>query len=631
MSDLVLGLDIGIGSVGVGILNKVTGEIIHKNSRIFPAAQAENNLVRRTNRQGRRLTRRKKHRRVRLNRLFEESGLITDFTKISINLNPYQLRVKGLTDELSNEELFIALKNMVKHRGISYLDDASDDGNSSVGDYAQIVKENSKQLETKTPGQIQLERYQTYGQLRGDFTVEKDGKKHRLINVFPTSAYRSEALRILQTQQEFNPQITDEFVNRYLEILTGKRKYYHGPGNEKSRTDYGRYRTNGETLDNIFGILIGKCTFYPEEFRAAKASYTAQEFNLLNDLNNLTVPTETKKLSKEQKNQIINYVKNEKAMGPAKLFKYIAKLLSCDVADIKGYRIDKSGKAEIHTFEAYRKMKTLETLDIEQMDRETLDKLAYVLTLNTEREGIQEALEHEFADGSFSQKQVDELVQFRKANSSIFGKGWHNFSVKLMMELIPELYETSEEQMTILTRLGKQKTTSSSNKTKYIDEKLLTEEIYNPVVAKSIRQAIKIVNAAIKEYGDFDNIVIEMARETNEDDEKKAIQKIQKANKDEKDAAMLKAANQYNGKAELPHSVFHGHKQLATKIRLWHQQGERCLYTGKTISIHDLINNPNQFEVDHILPLSITFDDSLANKFMQLLTKKKDNEHLIRL
>lgn len=624
MSDLVLGLDIGIGSVGVGILNKVTGEIIHKNSRIFPAAQAENNLVRRTNRQGRRLTRRKKHRRVRLNHLFEESGLITDFTKVSINLNPYQLRVKGLTDELSNEELFIALKNMVKHRGISYLDDASDDGNSSVGDYAQIVKENSKQLETKTPGQIQLERYQKYGQLRGDFTVEEDGEKRRLINVFPTSAYRSEALRILQTQQEFNPQITDEFINRYLEILTGKRKYYHGPGNEKSRTDYGRYRTSGETLDNIFGILIGKCTFYPEEYRASKASYTAQEFNLLNDLNNLTVPTETKKLSEEQKNQIINYVKNEKAMGPAKLFKYIAKLLSCDVADIKGYRIDKSDKAEIHTFEAYRKMKTLETLDVKKMAREELDKLAYVLTLNTEREGIQEALEHEFADGTFNQEQVDELVQFRKANSSIFGKGWHNFSVKLMMELIPELYATSEEQMTILKRLGKQKTTSSSNKTKYIDEKQLTEEIYNPVVAKSVRQAIKIVNAAIKEYGDFDNIVIEMARETNEDDEKKAIQKIQKANKDEKDAAMLKAANQYNGKAELPHSVFHGHKQLATKIRLWHQQGERCLYTGKTISIHDLINNPNQFEIDHILPLSITFDDSLANKVLVYATANQE-------
>lgn len=178
--------------------------------------------------------------------------------------------------------------------------------------------------------------------------------------------------------------------------------------------------------------------------------------------------------------------------------------------------------------------------------------------------------------------------------------------------------------MTILTRLGKQKRTSSSNKTKYIDEKRLTEEIYNPVVAKSVRQAIKIVNAAIKEYGDFDNIVIEMAREMNEDDEKKAIKKIQETNKSEKDAAMRKAANQYNGKAELPHSVFHGHKQLATKIRLWHQQGERCLYTGKTISIHDLINNPNQFEIDHILPLSITFDDSLANKVLVYATANQE-------
>ena len=42
-------------------------------------------------------------------------------------------------------------------------------------------------------------------------------------------------------------------------------------------------------------------------------------------------------------------------MWTAKLFKYIAKLLSCDVADIKGYRIDKSGKAEIHTFEPIEK------------------------------------------------------------------------------------------------------------------------------------------------------------------------------------------------------------------------------------------------------------------------------------
>ena len=60
MNGLVLGLDIGIASVGVGILEKNSGKIIHTNSRIFPAATADSNVVRRSSRQARRLNRRKK-------------------------------------------------------------------------------------------------------------------------------------------------------------------------------------------------------------------------------------------------------------------------------------------------------------------------------------------------------------------------------------------------------------------------------------------------------------------------------------------------------------------------------------------------------------------------------------------
>ena len=178
--------------------------------------------------------------------------------------------------------------------------------------------------------------------------------------------------------------------------------------------------------------------------------------------------------------------------------------------------------------------------------------------------------------------------------------------------------------MTILTRLGKQKSKETSKRTKYIDEKELTEEIYNPVVAKSVRQAIKIINEATKKYGIFDNIVIEMARENNEEDAKKDYIKRQKANLDEKNAAMEKAAFQYNGKKELPDSIFHGHKELATKIRLWHQQGEKCLYTGKNIPISDLIQNQYKYEIDHILPLSLSFDDSLSNKVLVLATANQE-------
>ena len=623
MNGLVLGLDIGIASVGVGILNKDTGEIIHTSSRIFPAATADNNVERRNSRQARRLNRRKKHRVVRFQDLFDDYGLLTDFSKVPINLNPYRLRVHGLNHQLTNEELFIALKNIVKRRGISYLDDASEDGGAASSDYGKAVEENRKLLAEQTPGQIQLERFEKYGQVRGDFTVEEKGDKHRLINVFSTSAYRKEAERILRKQQEFNNQITDKFIEDYLKILTEKRKYYHGPGNEKSRTDYGRFRTDGTTLDNIFCILIGKCTFYTNEYRASKASYTAQEFNLLNDLNNLTVPTETKKLSEEQKKTIVEYAKSAKTLGTSTLLKYIAKMIDASVDQIRGYRVDVNNKPEMHIFEVYRKMQSLETIPVGEFSREVLDELAHILTLNTEREGIEEAINTKLKD-SFSQDQVLELVQFRKNNSSLFSKGWHNFSLKLMMELIPELYETSEEQMAILTRLGKQKFKETSKRTKYIDEKEVTEEIYNPVVAKSVRQAIKIINEATKKYGIFDNIVIEMARENNEEDAKKGYIKRQKANHDEKNAAMEKAAFQYNGKKELPDSIFHGHKELATKIRLWHQQGEKCLYTGKNIPISDLIHNQYKYEIDHILPLSLSFDDSLSNKVLVLATANQE-------
>ena len=402
MNGLVLGLDIGIASVGVGILKKDIGEIIHTNSRLFSAATADSNIERRGHRGGKRLTRRKKHRSIRLHDLFEDFGLLTDFSKVSINLNPYQLRVQGLDNQLTNEELFIALKNIVKRRGISYLDDASEDGGTVSSDYGKAVEENRKLLAEQTPGQIQLNRFEKYGQVRGDFTVMENGEKRRLINVFSTSAYRIEAERILRKQQEFNKKITDGFIEDYLTILTGKRKYYHGPGNEKSRTDYGRFRADGTTLDNIFGVLIGKCTFYPDEYRASKASYTAQEFNLLNDLNNLTVPTETKKLSEEQKKTIIKYAKTAKTLGASTLLKYIAKLIGASVDQIHGYRIDSNKKPEMHIFETYRKMQSLETIRVEELPRKVIDELAHILTLNTEREGIEEAINTKLKD-SFSQ------------------------------------------------------------------------------------------------------------------------------------------------------------------------------------------------------------------------------------
>ena len=43
----ILGMDIGVASVGVGIIDVSTGEVIHASSRIFSSANAANNAERR--------------------------------------------------------------------------------------------------------------------------------------------------------------------------------------------------------------------------------------------------------------------------------------------------------------------------------------------------------------------------------------------------------------------------------------------------------------------------------------------------------------------------------------------------------------------------------------------------------
>ena len=54
------------------------------------------------------------------------------------------------------------------------------------------------------------------------------------------------------------------------------------------------------------------------------------------------------------------------------------------------------------------------------------------------------------------------------------------------------------------------------------------------------------------------------------------------------------------------------YKKDITKYRLWLEQGCRCLYTGKIINITNLFDD-NAFDIEHTVPRSQSFDDSLAN------------------
>lgn len=622
----IVALDIGIASVGWAVIDKETETVIEAGSNIFPEASAADNQTRRGMRQNRRKTRREKTRLNDFKKLWEKY----DFVIPQIRENDIvALKVKALHERISMDELYLILYSYLKHRGISYLEDAKDDSVAGSSAYANGLKFNAKELENYFPCEIQKDRLEKIGRYRGQTQItDENGDKLDLSNVFTIGAYRKEIQQIFVTQIGCHEELSDEFCDEYLAIFNRKRKYYEGPGNEKSRTDYGKYTTRldekGEyiTEKNIFEKLIGKCSVYEEELRAAMASYTAQEFNLLNDLNNLTINGQ--KLQENEKRTIVDRVKTSNSINMRKI---IADVMGEKIEEFYGARIDKSEKELFHKFEAYNKMRKAladQDIDISVFSKEELDEIGYILTINTDKEALLEAFEH--SGLGLADEVRDCLITLRKENSTLFCK-WHSFSLKLMNELIPEMYKQPKEQMTLLTEMGVMKGKANAfTELKYIPVNAASEDIFNPVVRRAVRISFRILNEILKKYGLLDEVVIEMPRDRNSDEEKKRINDNQKMNEKEMTYIENKLALTYG--IRLTPTDFSSQKQLNLKLKLWNEQDGICLYSGKQIEPKDLIEHPEMFEIDHIIPRSISFDDSRSNKVLVYRTEnqKKGNQ-----
>lgn len=618
----IVAIDIGVASVGYAVIDKTSETVIEAGSNIFPEASATDNQERRGMRQARRLKRRERTRLDDFTKLWEYHGLAIPQVKKNDIVG---LKVKALYESISLDEVYLILYSYLKHRGISYLEDAEDSSVSGSTAYANGLKLNAKELEKNFPCEIQKHRLENIGKYRGQIQIEDDqGEKLDLSNVFTIGAYAKEIQQILDTQKKYHAEIADEFCEKYLKIFTRKRKYYEGPGNEKSRTDYGKYTTrlaeNGEyiTEKNIFEKLIGKCSVYKDELRAASASYTAQEFNLLNDLNNLTV--NGRKLEENEKHLIVDKVKTSNTINMRKI---IADAMGEKIEEFYGARIDKSEKEIFHKFEVYNKMrKALAAIhvNIEEFSRDDLDEIGYILTINTDKEAMMEAFDNSRLELPGEIKNC--LISLRKTDGALFSK-WHSFSLKIMNELIPEMYRQPKEQMTLLTEMGVMKgQTDEFEKNKYIPVDVASEDIFNPVVRRSVRISFKILNALMKKYGTLDEVVIEMPRDRNSDEQRKWEKETQKKNEKEQEYIENKLATVYDIK--LSSADFSSQKQLNLKLKLWNEQDGKCLYSGKIIEPEDLIKHSELFEIDHIIPRSISFDDSRNNKVLVYRTENQN-------
>ncbi|MBI1288202.1 MAG: type II CRISPR RNA-guided endonuclease Cas9 [Flavobacteriales bacterium] len=141
----------------------------------------------------------------------------------------------------------------------------------------------------------------------------------------------------------------------------------------------------------------------------------------------------------------------------------------------------------------------------------------------------------------------------------------------------------------------------------------MTNSVRNPMAMRSLHQLRKLINTLIKEdIIDEETIIhIELSRELNDANKRKAIQKWQKRLEDEKAANRKEIAILYEkecGKSITPN------EDDVLKYKLWLEQGKKCIYTNKTISVCDFVGSDPKFDIEHTLPRSISEDNSDMNK-----------------
>ena len=188
--------------------------------------------------------------------------------------------------------------------------------------------------------------------------------------------------------------------------------------------------------------MRGRCSVFPDEFRAPKYSYTAELFDFLNDLNNLSF--EGEKLTVDQKKDILEIVHNKGSITPSQLAKY----LNIDIKQIKGFRIDTNEKPLLTEFKGYKAIKKIMDkydCNIYEKDKKIIDFVAEILT---KKKGISERVESiQSSYPELDEMLIDELAKIKGITQ------YHSLSFKAMRLINEEMLTSEMNQMQVLHQL----------------------------------------------------------------------------------------------------------------------------------------------------------------------------------
>lgn len=648
MRKVNIGLDLGITSVGWAVADENLS-LIERGVRLFDSLDDNGELLNATRRDKRsmrrQVSRRKnlkkdfikllvKHKMVPSQFLDANNHLtisLEEFGKeYSINSkdeNIIDLRLEAIKKKIEFQKLIGVLYWYLSNRGFEYEVAGDDDYAKAQEAYGELISN----FKDKFIAEIQKAFFDKEGFFRSSLNRN-----------FSTKNYLKELEAIFNNQD-----LPKEFKEEYVALFVRRRKFEEGPGPKdieiaKKMAELPMHEglfqrskfqiANGEVtqLSSVWEKTIGKCSRYPNEDRAPKKSFSAEIFNLLNDLNNIYIydanSRTSHKLDTKDKIAVINISLDTKS-NVKKTISYITKKFSCNEESVLGFRIKNTKKnetekllTELTAFHEIKKAFKSVNADFKISefagDFNIFSFIDEIIEPCYKYKEIENRIEQFKKLEIFKNFTNEQLLGIAKTK---IGSATHALSYKALHEYSKLLLDSEDNYSKLSYDSRTTEQTGALAKRKYIPLEWIDELIASPTIKRGIRQAMKVLNALIKTRNyEVQNIVIEMARETNDKQAKSSAKELQ--------ATLFGIRDQlreYIGQEQKVSPDFKPSKNIIQKLWLYKQQKGRDPYDGQLLpDANAIMRNPNLVDIDHIIPYSQSFDDSRNNK---VLTKKEHN------
>lgn len=614
MTDNVfLGIDLGIGSCGWAVA--ADDHLVGMGARTFDVPETSKertptNQLRRVARGLRRVTRRRRQRMNDLRDLLLRHGLLEDDGKDALagggdapdptskrqkelagserateenRPNPWQARAEGLDRALSPRELALALGHIAKHRGFK--------SNSKRDRGANAPAEQSKMLAAVAKMQDASTQWRSIGEMFWK-SEEFQSRKRNQDGDYSRSVLRAdlelEVRKLLRSQRKLgNTLATEELENDFIDIA-----FFQRPLADSEH-------------------MVGFCSFEPAEKRAPKHAPSFEMFRLLTRLTNLRI--NGRALLPEE----ITAASCDFGHQQGLTFKRLRGILGLSAeqrfdgvpVEEEGKRdaIARSGKPFPGSAALYKALGEAAWQSLRKTP-EVLDRVAAILAFRDDTGSILTGLR----ELDLPQHILDALLHGVEDGVFSAFKGAGHISAKACRALSPYLakgldYSEACKKVPGYDHAARPETD--------------IESIGNPIAKKALREALKQIKAVIEKHGKPTHIHVELAREVGKSLEERqeieaGIEKRNKAKERLRDQFRIDVGRDCAGPEDL------------MRYELWKEQNGRSLYSDLAIPADAIAATDNRVQVDHILPWSLSGDDSFVNK---TLCWANENQHKKRM